>query len=244
LIFRPGFNEEVVIGNDGGIYYSPNFGNSSTSNFTLNNSSARNTNYNVTQYYSVAMKNITGDGYLLGGTQDNGSHAQNSGSLTQIGSAVEVLGGDGFKCFIDQDNPNIQIVSNNTNVSSHYLLPFGTVSTLTYLGSSNSWFLTQAIDYSSSSNTLYSSLWDGCPICINNPPHPNGLPQAGYALFEKISNIGNGTPIKENKYLNIPTIYPRGITGQSLKISPYNSNIVFHGNFDGVLFKISANPVF
>lgn len=106
--FRPGSSNEVIFGNDGGVYYSTNAGNSAaTPSFA-----SKNDGYNVTQFYSCATKNEVNSNYFLAGAQDNGSQQFSS---PQIGSTVEVSGGDGAFCHIDQLNPNIQTTAYTYN---------------------------------------------------------------------------------------------------------------------------------
>ena len=89
----------VFYGNDGGVWLSQNSG------LNIQN---RNTGYVTTQFYCAAIHPDAGSPYLLGGTQDN-----NSLQLTEPGlsPANSVWGGDGMFCFIDQNEPEIQIVS-------------------------------------------------------------------------------------------------------------------------------------
>ncbi|HMQ47394.1 MAG TPA: T9SS type A sorting domain-containing protein [Saprospiraceae bacterium] len=88
----------IFFGNDGGIWRTSNY-----SNIT-----DRNKDYNVTQFYACAIHPEFLKDYFLGGTQDNGSL-----QLNQFGidDAREVLGGDGFFCHIDENEPDIQMVS-------------------------------------------------------------------------------------------------------------------------------------
>ena len=93
---KPG---RVFYGNDGGIWMSNNSGN------TIQN---KNFGYVTTQFYCGAIHPEKNSPYLLGGTQDN-----NSLQITEAGlsPANSVWGGDGVFCFIDQNEPEIQIVS-------------------------------------------------------------------------------------------------------------------------------------
>lgn len=99
------FDEEdpnrIYFGCDGGIY-----------RVVLENGVPRvedkNFGYNVTQYYACAMHPDAYSDYFLGGTQDNGSHQLNAWGIT---SARNVWGGDGFMAHIDQNDPQIQLVS-------------------------------------------------------------------------------------------------------------------------------------
>ncbi len=97
--FFPGSGDEFIVGCDGGLFYTTNGGASFT---------AKNGGYNVTQYYSVAMHPTSGSNYLLGGSQDNGSHNVNASG---IGAGTTVTGGDGGFAHIDADNPNYQYTS-------------------------------------------------------------------------------------------------------------------------------------
>ncbi|WP_338768016.1 choice-of-anchor D domain-containing protein [Bernardetia sp. ABR2-2B] len=111
--YKPGSSDEMLVGSDGGVSYSANI-QAGTPAFN-----DRNSGYNVTQFYAVAMNPNNGSNYLLGGTQDNGTRKLTSAG---VGGSTQPTGGDGAFCFIDQDNPNIQISSyvfNNFYVSTN-----------------------------------------------------------------------------------------------------------------------------
>lgn len=99
IVFDDKKQGRVFYGNDGGVWMSNNGGN------TIMN---KNAGYVTTQFYCAAIHPDAGSPYCLGGTQDN-----NSLQLTQggLGPANSVWGGDGVFCFIDQNEPHIQIVS-------------------------------------------------------------------------------------------------------------------------------------
>jgi hypothetical protein len=148
FVFRPGTNE-VVNGQDGGIYYTPDWGDV-TDNSPIVNS--RNNGFNVTQMYSVAAKNVNGDGYALAGSQDNGTHKMTI-SATTVGPSGYVWHSDGMLCYIDQDNPNIQIATTQRLV---YVLAnaSGTV-TQTLLNFPYGDFINPG-DYDDANNILYA----------------------------------------------------------------------------------------
>lgn len=102
--FRPGNSNELIFGNDGGIYYSTNAGNSGATPTFFN----KNTGYNVTQFYATATKNELNSHYFLCGSQDNGSQQF---TQAQVNTTTEVTGGDGAFCHIDQVNSDIQLTS-------------------------------------------------------------------------------------------------------------------------------------
>ena len=92
-------SSEVYFTNDGGVFRSTNGG--TTIAFAGNN-------YNVTQYYACAINPTYGSNQFLAGAQDNGSQKY---TLPGINSTIEVTGGDGAFCHIDQLNPNLQFTS-------------------------------------------------------------------------------------------------------------------------------------
>lgn len=103
LQFRPGYPNEAIFGNDGGVFYSSDIGNANNPDF-----GQRNNGYNVTTFYAAAAKNEINSNYFLAGAQDNGTQ-----QFTQagFGDTREATGGDGGYCFIDQDNSDIQVTS-------------------------------------------------------------------------------------------------------------------------------------
>jgi PKD repeat protein len=92
-------SNEVYFTNDGGIYRSTNGGTTIT---------FAGTNYNVTQYYACAINPTYGSNQYLAGAQDNGTQQY---SVTGMNSTVEVTGGDGAFCHIDQLNQNLQFTA-------------------------------------------------------------------------------------------------------------------------------------
>ena len=98
ILFINNTSSKLIIANDGGMYYSSDGGLTFT---------AKNSGYNITQYYGVAVHPSTTN-YFLAGTQDNGSHKITSAG---IGSATVVTGGDGAFSHIGQTNPTIQLTS-------------------------------------------------------------------------------------------------------------------------------------
>lgn len=102
MVFNPGNSDELLFGNDGGVFRTTNATSSSMSFTSLNR------NYNVTQFYSCAIHPTAGSHYALAGTQDNGTQQFSTAGL---GSTFESTGGDGGFCFIDQTDPTYQVTS-------------------------------------------------------------------------------------------------------------------------------------
>ncbi|MEO6133042.1 MAG: PKD domain-containing protein [Saprospiraceae bacterium] len=99
ITFDPLKAGRVFFGNDGGIWLSENNGLSITD---------KSTGYVTTQFYAGAIHPEAGSNYIMGGTQDNNSLIIEDAGLAPSRTAY---GGDGIFCFIDQAEPDYQIVS-------------------------------------------------------------------------------------------------------------------------------------
>ncbi|MFK7933379.1 MAG: T9SS type A sorting domain-containing protein [Saprospiraceae bacterium] len=179
ITFFPGINPNSAIwGTDGGLYYSSNIKNTSGyPSFT-----AANTNYNVTQYYSCALHPTAGMEYFLGGTQDNGTQKFTSAGMN---STTNVSGGDGGFCHIDQDNPNIQIVSftrNNYRISTNGGTSFVDGPKV------NTGIFINPTDYDDEANKLYGSYSAGNYFRWNNPGSGNSWDAVSVTEFTEEVN--------------------------------------------------------
>lgn len=110
---RPGFPNDAIFGNDGGVYYSANWANSGAN--TYPNFIKRNKNYNVTQFFSIDINSVANNGTIIAGAQDNGTQTLTSSYGTVSGS-FEINSGDGGLAFIDKIDSTI-VISNYTNVT-------------------------------------------------------------------------------------------------------------------------------
>jgi PKD repeat protein len=136
----------VYFGNDGGLWRS-----SDGAGQTIVD---KNFGYITTQYYGCAIHPDTFSNYMLGGTQDNGSHQLNTPGVS---SGRNVWGGDGFLAHIDQNDSRYQMVSSqfgNWGLSSN-----GGNSFSGGIGV-NGGFLNPS-DYDSDSGILYTQTGDG-----------------------------------------------------------------------------------
>lgn len=100
--FYPNSGSEIIVGCDGGIFYSNNGGTTWTE---------KNTGYRITQFYG-ADAHPSDLNFFLAGAQDNGTH-----KLTQagLGASTKVVGGDGTFCHIDQTNGVVQTAQTTGN---------------------------------------------------------------------------------------------------------------------------------
>ena len=106
IVYRQGSSDEMVLGNDGGVYRITD------GSAAVPTPMDRNNGYNVTQFYACAMHPTLPD-VILGGTQDNGTQRFSNPGLS---TTTQPVGADGGWCFIDDDNPAIQIASTQYGV--------------------------------------------------------------------------------------------------------------------------------
>ena len=207
IVFKPGSSSQVLFGNDGGVYYSNNIASAATSNVIAR----RDNGYNVTQFYACAIHPTAATNYFLGGTQDNGSQQFNTAGMN---ATVEVTGGDGAFCFIDQTNANYQITSYVYN--SFYRSSNGGSSFSTTLQSDqNTGKFINPADYDDNQNALYSARTT--------------------TTVNRITNI-TGSP-------SVSSISVTGMSSMAshLRVSPYttSSTTLFLGTEAGDLYKIT-----
>jgi hypothetical protein len=199
------FDEKILgrtlFGNDGGIWFSSNSGIT-----TVDKSQG----YITTQFYACAMHPDAGSPYIMGGTQDNNSLIIDDAGLSPSRTA---WGGDGVFCFIDQNEPNIQIVSSqngNYGLSLNGGLSFGLGSSIT-----NADFINRS-GYDNDANILYGQ------------SEPNGVSDIDYFRW-KIDESGL------TEYVDI-TNYNLSVT--AVLADPNFPNRVYFGGQGGIVVQI------
>ena len=192
LIFRPGYPNTLVAANDGGVDYSADAGNAADPDFER-----RVRGYNTVTFYYAASANEIGSNNIMAGAQDNGTLRL---SEPGIGSSSEVFGGDGAFCFIDPNDPNIQIMSVTNN--NYFLTTNGLTPTATIASSNTGRFINPA-DMDWEEGVLYTgSGTDQLGVATGVPNSPS---------FSEVSlNLG-GNQIS------------------AVKVSPYTTNRIFVG---------------
>ena len=148
LVFRPGKSNEMIVGNDGGVYYCSNLKTAETNN----NFSARNSGYNVTQFYAGAIHSTAGSNSMLAGSQDNGTQRFSSAGMN---ATTEATGGDGAFCHIDQSNPTHQTTSYVRN--SIYRSTNSGFSWTRFINDLNTGSFINPSDYDDKHNILYTN---------------------------------------------------------------------------------------
>ena len=200
-----GGESRVVIGGDGGIFLSSDSGNTWAD---------RNKNLNIKQFYSGDMHPDAGSPYIIGGTQDNGTHQLKTAGL---GPSYEVTGGDGCFVHINQANPLIQWSS---YVRNQYRRSVNGGLTWQIQNISTVGLVVNPYDYDDGQNILYacntsSAIWRWMNADVSAP-----------ATAEAISSASiSGVP-------------------SAFKVSPYTPNTLFIGTSTGRLYKVTnANSV-
>jgi hypothetical protein len=212
--FAPTDYNSVLYSNDGGLAWSTNYGDATNNSYSFE---ARNKNYNVTEFYKVAIKNVASDNYIVAGAQDNGTISMNGSSIQ---SGTDITGSDGAFCFIDQDDPSIKIVSiQNLN---HYLHNETTNTNSNLLNVANGEGFINPCDYDSQSNQFYSFFKRG----------------AGGFLFYRISNVGS-TNTQTQFSVGIDTT---GVGVTMIKVGKA-ANTIFVGTSGGRLYRVSTSDI-
>lgn len=245
-------SSRLLIGNDGGIYYSSDIS-SATPSYT-----SKNDGFSATQFYGCDF-HPSNTNYFLAGAQDN-----NTQKFTQpgINSTAPVLGGDGGIPHIRQTDGVLQIAATTGN---NYFRSLNSGSSFSSLGASINNSRGQFInptDFDNSQNILYASDDLGKYYCITNlqatpsgsvktlaemgtdrgvsavkmdPVSANtiwlgcstvdGSQAAQRAMILKVSNANSVTPsVIVNSLL--PTSVPAGAEISCIDVDPGNANNV------------------
>ena len=193
----------IIFSNDGGVYYTADAG------ATVNE---RNTGYNVSQFYSVALHPDAGSEYVLGGTQDNGTWTI---SGTGIQSGNQRVGGDGAFAHIDQVDPNYQFTATTYN----------TIYRSTNGGTN--WSLYANHEDASGGDTGF----------FINPSTIDGPNKAFYSAVDAstILRLNSYTTLADKTLMNVNL----GSTASAFKVSPHTNGVLFVGTAGGRVFKIT-----
>ncbi len=217
-------SQHILFGNDGGVAYSANAG------ATIEH---RNNNYNVTQFYHVAVAPtaaFSGD-YFMAGAQDNGTQLFEN-APQHITNSEETQGGDGAYCFFDQDGTDRYRISNYVYNGNIRLYDYNTLTwhTINSESSSHGDFINQeALD--SNLNILYTNY---------SYPDSNGFYTYVIRRYSNILGAVSKYTIQDPILHSFPT---------ALKVSPFTtgSSKLFVGLQNGNLLKVenaNTSPVF
>ncbi|KAA0127360.1 T9SS type A sorting domain-containing protein [Chryseobacterium sp. SN22] len=219
IVFNP-FNNyatnQMLFGNDGGIYFAANKNNIATAG----GFAARNTRYNVTQFYTAMLNPIktSADEEMLAGAQDNGSWwlygaPQSNNFLT----SQAATSGDGMYTEYD-DLDNYEIASYVYN--NHYLLTSGTYYLISSANRNAYGHFVNEIALDRINNVFYSY-------------------RAGLTLFRTA-----GLSATSTSFTNVTMTLGTAQTNEQIswmKVSPYTtaSTTLFVGTNLGRIFKVT-----
>ena len=204
VVFNEKNTDEVLFACDGGMYFSSNAGKNMTERPKIN---VRNKGYNVTQFYSLAIRNIQNDETIIGGTQDNGTWKINN-SIAEPG--MQIGGGDGAYCFIDQDEPDIMIASYQNGM--FFNIDRNGRNYQTLITQEEGSFINPA-DYNSVTNTLF----------------------ANYSSRTKVRRVKVSLTQNSKDFLELGTDI--GAAPSAFKTA--SNNVLFLGTYGGKVFKVN-----
>jgi len=150
LLFLESDPNKIMFSNDGGIWLTAN------GNTSLPSISNINKGLNITQFYACSVHPSPDIDWIIGGTQDNGTHLLTSSGTN---ASERILGGDGCFTHIDKDNPDIQIGS---YVYNNYRVTLDGWETVEYYNADHSeGYFVNPTDYDDVNDKLYCSAEGG-----------------------------------------------------------------------------------
>ena len=245
--FRPGANNEAVIGCDGGVFYASSLSTAANNDVIF----ARNKDFNITQFYYGGYGPSTSNELIIAGAQDNGSQFMN-GAVPGANSSIDVYGGDGAFSAIDKDG-NYMIVSYVYSSHEYYNLPYnGTGYEIDYNLNEGD-FINQA-DLDENLNIMYSNGSNGSPQINRYALTPSG--ETKQQLTNALLN-SSPTAFKVSPHTTTSTTLLVGMqNGKLLKLTNANStntaNItweeitgeLFLGSISDIEFGATENDIF
>ncbi len=226
-IFEPSNPNVMYLATDGGIF---RIDNPATDNFVVTEKTA---GFVTTMFYGCAIHPGEGVNHFLAGAQDNGTLLiRNAPGVGTVNGRS--IGGDGFLCFIDQNEPNIQIGSlyyGNFYLSTNSGENFGTGAT------STGGFLTPA-DYDDKNNILYAQTTRGELWRWKVAQNSGELVDVGAITLTGVSNIYVDLNVNNRVYIGTNTgkVYrlDNANTGTTI------SEVILAGSFTGNISSISV----
>ena len=200
-----GAESRIIVGGDGGIFISRDGGTTWED---------RNKNLMIKEFYSVSIHPDAGSPYILAGSQDNGTNQLSNPGLSY---AIEVRGGDGMFNHINQQDPNVQLISIYYN---QYARSNNGGATWTPILSYTSGLFVNPFDADDKQDVLYSS--------------------NGNNAIRRLFNVSTGN-FATADILTVPQF---AASNTAVKVSPYTQNRVYLGTNLGKLFRLdNANTV-
>ncbi|MGC6523711.1 MAG: WD40/YVTN/BNR-like repeat-containing protein, partial [Flavobacteriaceae bacterium] len=222
LYFRPNssFNQAVVV-NDGGVAFVSNLASATTNDvFTTQEK-----DFITTQFYSVAQtpEGFASD-FIIGGTQDNGTHKIDSPTNAPTNS-TEISGGDGGYAYVDQVSSTYYI-SNYiyNNILYRFDINTNTSSFLHYSNSGDS-------DYNEGDFINPGALDSNLDILYTNGT------KNGTVKIKRFKDLDNSSPPSPDY---VPSLATLDASPSAFEVSPFTttSTLLLVGLDSGKLVKI------
>ncbi len=210
MVFKPGSSTELLLGCDGGVFYT------ASANAIMPSFEQRNLDYNTLQFYSADLRNEAGSTELIGGLQDNGCLYYYYLPVT-INDMVS--GGDGAFCFFDKNDVFYSISSVYYN---NYYVQINGVTT-GYLTNWSSGVFVNPADYDYRNKVLYANACDFIGDYLDYYLQISDVTGSGYGEFKKV-----GTTTQT--YFSAVKWSP---------FSPSGNATIFLGTQSGRLFKVT-----
>jgi len=179
-----------------------------------------NDNLNTLQFYTCAIQPEAGVEQFVGGLQDNGTLLYQPGIIPDRGTKLG--GGDGAFCFIDENDPDLTIVSHY--YTAMHLRSIDPVNPPTFYGSfnANCGTFINPMDYNWKTNTLY------CNVCNFVGDEANIL---GVIQIEDWQMAGQPLELATNSSVPYSCVKWDENTGEQV-------NTVYLGTTSGRLFRL------
>lgn len=177
IVYESGNSNVLYVGNDGGVYRCAN---ASAATPIIQR---KDYNYRTTQFYACDIHPDAGRDYFLAGAQDNGSQRFSGAGINQT---VEVTGGDGAFCHIDQSDPAYQFTS---YVYNNYRRSSNGGSNFAYINYNNNGRFINPTDYDDQVHKLYAAENNGVYLRWDNPRNGSSFTIVNAGFAHKVSAV-------------------------------------------------------
>lgn len=191
ISFQPGSSDVIYFGNDGGIYVSYN------GNNNIPTIQRKNEGYRTLQFYACAMHPTADQNHFLAGSQDNGSHKF---STLGLGNTIEVTGGDGAFCHIDQDQPAYQFTS---YVYNNYFRSNNGGNSFSSSNHGNNGRFINPTDYDNDANILYGARNSNEYLRWDNPQSGSSFTTVNAGFGNQVSAVTCDPHVSHRVYFGI-----------------------------------------
>jgi photosystem II stability/assembly factor-like uncharacterized protein len=211
VLYNPGRDAEILNANDGGVFLATD------ANNPWPQFREKNKGYNTLQYYTCAIHPDAGRRYFLGGCQDNGTFRTTYSPTSKL---VSVSYGDGAYCFIDEDEPEIQISCSQSNF--YYYSRDGSHRNIYAYDFPGGTFI-NPVDYDPIDNILYA----------NGMDFTGNYRDSIFRIYQVNDTLLEATAVPVNTGSQVPF--------SAMHVLPYKENgntVVFAGSASGRLYRL------